>query len=148
MQRCHLQRNWDGELFKRYSMTTQLTNYPCCQAMRLSWYFCTMLWRLEAVTDRDGDHESFLRRKSCQENSKGNGRQKCWRKANGPHNAVRPRTAMRCDKGRKVWLQHAYAPTVPGCWKGPFGRQVQRNELESPQSYFLIFGPWTRLGLT
>lgn len=63
-------------------------------------YFYAVPWRLKAVADRDCDRESFLRRKSCRENSEGNGRQKCWRKARGPHTTAKPQTAMRCDKGR------------------------------------------------
>lgn len=70
------------------------------------------------------------RRKSCQENSEGNGGQKCWRKAKGPYSTVKPQRTTMCDKGGKVGLQYVYAPAVPSCWSSPFGRQVHHSKLE------------------
>ena len=130
---------WDHSVWQK-GLVPKLSNH---EIFLMSRYLYAMPWRLGAVTDRDCDHKSFPRRKSCPENSEGNGRQKCWRKAKGPQNTVKPQTAMRCDKGGKVGLQHTYTPAVPGCWSSPFGRQVHCNMWERSWSCIIILG-WTQ----
>lgn len=90
-------------------------------------YLYTMPWSLGALTDRDCDQERVLRRKSCQENSEGNGRQKCWREAKGPHNPVKPQSAMRCDKGGRWDSQHPYAPAAGAIPQGDRFTTTQRG---------------------
>lgn len=84
---------WDHSVWQK-CLVLKLSNY---EIFLMSRCLYAMPWRLGEVSDKDCDHESFPRRKPCQENSEGNGRQKCWRKAEGPHNTVKPQTT-RCDK--------------------------------------------------
>lgn len=65
-------------------------------------------WSLGALTDGTGIGKDPPKWKSCLGSSEGNNRQKCWRKVKGPHNPVKPQSAMRWDKGGKVGL-----PTHP-----------------------------------
>lgn len=90
-------------------------------------YLYAMPWSLGALTDRDCDQERVLGRKSCQENSEGNGRQKCWREAQGPHNPVKPQSAVRCDKGGRWDSQHPYAPAAGAIPQGDRFTTTQRG---------------------
>lgn len=156
-------RNWEGafvqEVFWDHSerqkgLVPKLSNHEIFLMNVRSWW---MKYFSMYATGTAGWGQPLIgtvimkvspRRKSCQENSAGNGRQKRWRKAKGPHKTAKPQTAMRCDKGGKVRLQHTYAPAVPGCWSGPVGRQVHYNELERSWSCILILGWINAMGAT
>lgn len=68
---------WDRSAWQK-DLVPKLSSH---EISLMSRYLYAMPWRLGEVAHRDCDHERFPRRKSCQENSEENGRQKCWRKA-------------------------------------------------------------------